>query len=68
MKESKIKLVEESKQMLKDRMHLVEEKSNGHLRVCGCDFWATSGKWYDPIKNIKGEGLRSFIQHIEKGE
>lgn len=65
MKDNKQKLVDDAKQMLKDRLHLVEEKANGHLRVNGCDFWATSGKWYDPHTNEKGEGLRSFIQHIE---
>lgn len=66
MKESKEQLVIDAKKMLSDRLHLIEEKASGHLRVNGCDFWATTGKWYDPKKQIKGNGLRSFIQHIEE--
>lgn len=66
MNENKLKMVEQAKEMLTNRMHIYEEKANGHLRVNGCDFWATSGKWFDPKENKRGQGgLREFIMYIE---
>lgn len=65
MKENKQRLIDQAKEVLKERLHLVEEKAHGHLRVNGCDFWATTGSWYDPINKVKGIGLRDFISHIE---
>ena len=51
--------------MLWERLHYAEIKENGHIRVSGLDFWCTSEKWFDPIKKVKGVGLRKFIEYLE---
>jgi len=52
--------------LLKGRLHLVEVKKNGHIRVNGCDFWCTSEKFYNPKTDQRGTGLRNFIKMIEE--
>lgn len=52
-------------ELLQSRLHLVEEKANGHIRVSGCDFWCTTEKFYNPRTGEKGMGLRNFIEMIE---
>lgn len=53
-------------EMLESRLHLVEIKANGHIRVNGNDFWCTTEKYYNPKTGEKGSGLRNFIQMIER--
>ncbi len=65
MDKSKELKVQTAIEMLKSRLHLVEVKENGHLRVAGCDFWATTEKYYNPKTGEKGVGLRKFINMIE---
>lgn len=66
MEESKELKIKKSIEMLENRLHLVEVKANGHIRVNGCDFWCTTEKFYNPKTGEKGNGLRNFIQMIEK--
>ena len=66
MKNEKNIKVECAVGLLKERNHLVEVKQNGHLRVSGCDFWATTEKYYNPQTGEKGKGFRNFLNMIEK--
>ena len=66
MRENKNMLVAKAITVLEERLHLVEEKANGHLRVNNVDFWATTGKWYDAKTKARGLGLKSFIEYLEK--
>ena len=66
MKESKVLMIKKAITILEGRYHLVDERANGHLKVNGMDFWATTGKWYDASTGKKGLGLRSFIEHLER--
>ena len=68
MDKSKELKVQTAIDMLKDRMHLVEIKENGHLRVSGCDFWATTEKYYNPKTGEKGNGFRKFLTMIENND
>ena len=52
--------------MLTSRLHLVEQKANGHIRVNNCDFWCTTEKYYNPATGEKGTGFRNFIEMIER--
>ena len=66
MTNGKQELTDQAVAVLRDRLHLVEVKANGHIRVNGCDFWCTTGKWYNPKNGDKGDGgLRSFILMLE---
>jgi len=65
MNDSKETKTQKCISMLENRLHLVEEKVNGHIRVCGCDFWCTTEKFYNPNTGEKGVGLRNFINMIE---
>lgn len=44
------------------------EYENGHLNIGGVDYWATSEKWYDNAKSLRGKGLDAFIQHLRNRE
>lgn len=55
-------------QLLESRLHIVEEKANGHIRVKGCDYWCTTEKGWNPKTNQKTLGLRNFIIMIESEE
>lgn len=66
MNESKDLKTKQTIELLTSRFHLVEVKANGHIRTCGCDFWCTTEKYYNPKTNEKGVGLRNFIEMIER--
>lgn len=65
MKDSNELKVKKCIELLESRFHMVEVKANGHIRVCGCDFWCTTEKFYNPQTNEKGVGMRNFIKMIE---
>ncbi|HSW76847.1 MAG TPA: hypothetical protein VLG50_07365 [Candidatus Saccharimonadales bacterium] len=65
MKEYKIRLIERVKEILDNKNIYYREFANGHIKVDSTNFWATSEKWFDSEKGIKGVGLNSFIKHIE---
>lgn len=54
-----------AKKILTDRGIVFIELNNGQLQVDKVNFWATTEKWYDPIRNIKGVGINSFINHLK---
>ena len=66
MNENKENKTTKAISILEGRLHLVEEKANGHIRVNGCDFWCTTEKYYNPKTEEKGNGLRNFIAMIER--
>lgn len=51
--------------MLFDKGFYVEEYANGHIKVLEVNFWCTTEKWYDSKKNVKGIGMRTFLEHLK---
>ena len=65
LKQEKIEKVESIKSLFDKKGILFDELQNGHLKVDRINFWATSGKWFDPETNTKGNGLNSFFLHLK---
>ena len=65
MNENKANKTESIIKILQDRLHYVDIKANGHIRVNDVDFWCTTEKFYDAKADIKGKGLKSFIEYLE---
>lgn len=65
MKLDKITKVENAKKTLSEKGITFDELQNGHLKVDGINFWATSGKWYDAFNGEKGNGINSFIKYLK---
>ena len=42
----------------------VQMFDNGHIRVCGVDFWCTTEKWRHPNGYRTGWGLTSFKEYL----
>lgn len=54
--------------ILEAKGHYVEQiqLAYGHIRVLGVDFWCKNEKWWDPKRNKKGLGLKSYIEYLEE--
>ena len=64
MKIEKLMKLESVKEIFDKNGIAYVELKNGQLQVDKINFWATTEKWYDPIRNVKGVGLNSFIKHL----
>lgn len=60
--------LDNAKRFLEDKGIMFLELKNGQLQVDRINFWATTDKWYDPIRNIKGIGMNSFIKHLKDNQ
>lgn len=56
--------LESVKNFLKGNGLFISEFPNGQLQVDKVNLWVTSEKWHDPLKNIKGVGVNSFIEYV----
>ena len=41
-----------------------EESKNDCITVDRVSIWMKKEKWYDPIKDIKGIGINSYLKYI----
>lgn len=64
--DKKQSILNNTKQIFESKGIVYEEKANGHLKIDYVDYWATTSKWYDPVKEVRGVGLNSFLNHLEK--
>ena len=42
------------------------ESANDCITVDRVSIWMKKEKWYDPIKQVRGIGINSYLQHITK--
>lgn len=47
---------------------IYKELKNGQIQIDKVNFWATTEKWYDPIRNKKGAGINSFLKYLKDNE
>lgn len=43
-----------------------EESKNDCITVDRVSIWMKKEKWYDPIKDIKGIGINSYLKYISQ--
>lgn len=60
--------LDKAKKFLDSKGIMYYEFKNGQLQVDQINYWATTEKWYDPIRNVKGVGMNSFIKHLKNNE
>ena len=56
--------LEQVKQFLQGNGLFITEFPNGQLQVDKVNLWVTSEKWHDPLHNVKGVGVNSFIEYV----
>lgn len=44
------------------------ESKNDCITVDRTSIWLKKEKWYDPIQNVKGIGINSYLNHITNGK
>jgi len=54
-----------AKSIIEQSGYIVKEFPNGQLQVDTVNFWATSEKWYDTARNIKGQGINSYLTYLD---
>ena len=54
-----------AKSIIEQSGYIVKEFPNGQLQVDTVNFWATSEKWYDTARNIKGQGIISYLTYLD---
>lgn len=64
MKASKRIAIGRAIEVFKKKGILYREKDNGHFLIDTVNYWATTEKWYDPINDIRGQGMNSFLDHL----
>lgn len=66
MDDKKINKITEAKKTLNDLGIIFKEFPNGQLQVGSVNYYATTGKWWDSLNEVKGYGgLDSFIEYIK---
>ncbi|MEN1761745.1 hypothetical protein [Anoxynatronum sibiricum] len=65
MKADKRKKVEQIEEILVQKGLYFERKANGHYRIDGVSYWATTEKFIDHVTGEKGVGLNRFLKHIQ---
>jgi hypothetical protein len=66
MKEKNQTKVSAAKSFLDKNNICYIEMNNGQMQVDGINFWATTGKWYNPKTSEKGEGINSFVKYLKE--
>lgn len=59
---------EQSLKILRDKgiMVTILNEDQAHYRIKGFNFWATTGKFYNPHTGEKGRGVMNLLKVIEK--
>lgn len=68
MNENNLKKLEFAKKNLKNLGVIFRELPNGQLQVDSVNFWATTEKWYDTKRQIRGQGINSFVKHLKNND
>jgi hypothetical protein len=64
--EKKQNKVDEARAILDKQGIIYKEMQYGQLQVDKVNFWATTEKWHDPVRKVKGVGINSFLTHLKK--
>ena len=60
--------VEEAKKNLDKLGVFYKEMVNGQIQVDKANYWATTGKWYNPLTGEKGTGFNAFIKMLRNND
>lgn len=56
--------VEEAKKNMDKLGIFYTEMVNGQIQVDKANYWATTGKWYNPLTGQKGTGFNAFVKML----
>ncbi|MFI3171131.1 MAG: hypothetical protein R3Y58_01985 [Eubacteriales bacterium] len=66
MKESKLLKVQQAIKDFVSMGYEVTEHANGHLRINGWNYWATTEKFYNPVTGDTGCGYVNFMEVLSR--
>lgn len=57
--------VDQVRKFLDNQGLFYQELNNGQFKIDRVNLWATTEKWYDEVKHVKGQGINSFLKYVK---